>query len=94
MEYLSNSPFTDVEFEHWKEEMGKSGLDLPTYKDLDDKKQQLKELQSYKHSQKEIRAMVKEKQALKKTPGNFALKKNEMLGEINKINEEKSQVFK
>lgn len=101
LEFVSNQDFSDSEFFKWKETMMLGGLVLPTTDEIEKKVKDIKEGLSYRPTEDDIEGIVQEKQRFKKNPGNYAMKKTNLLktkevaeeaGEDDKVSEIQSQL--
>ncbi|KAL9954513.1 hypothetical protein ACROYT_G042062 [Oculina patagonica] len=79
LEFVSNQRFTETEFIRWKEECESHGLPLPTLDDVDGKANQFNEARHYMYNEDDVDKIVAEKQKFRKTPFNYAQKKNNLM---------------
>lgn len=79
LEFVSNQRFTETEFSRWKEECESHGIPLPTLEEVDTKAKQFNEAQHYMYNEEDIDKIVAEKQKFRKTPFNYAQKKNHLM---------------
>ncbi|KNE56794.1 hypothetical protein AMAG_02570 [Allomyces macrogynus ATCC 38327] len=76
---VSNSPFTEAEFDRWKITCENEGVDLPTQDFAADKAAALAKASAHVFSDKEIGEMIKKKRDLAAAPRNLALEKADLL---------------
>ncbi|KAJ3371674.1 RNA polymerase-associated protein rtf1 [Allomyces arbusculus] len=76
---VSNSPFTEAEFNRWKITCEHEGVDLPTQDFAADKAAALAKASAHVFSDKEIGDMIKQKRELAAAPRNLALEKADLL---------------
>ena len=57
MEFVSNQPFTDSEFNKWRETMVINGLSLPTIYDVERKTAAIKQLSAFSYRESDIDAV-------------------------------------
>nr|XP_058951031.1 RNA polymerase-associated protein RTF1 homolog [Pocillopora verrucosa] len=79
LEFVSNQRFTETEFARWKEECESHDIPLPTLEEVDTKAKQFNEAQHYMYNEEDIDKIVAEKQKFRKTPFNYAQKKNHLM---------------
>ncbi|BFZ57493.1 RNA polymerase-associated protein rtf1 [Savitreella phatthalungensis] len=88
--YVSDSAFTEKEFDHWKEGMAKDKLSLPRKYHVRRKLNDLKTMNKHELTSKEIDAMVAEKRSLQRLPSNVAQEKirlKELLTEARELDD-------
>lgn len=78
LEYISNSDFTDKEYEKWIEAMTTADLPLPTLKEVEKKERSIKEAYAFKFNDDSISKMVEEKEKFRKNPINYAMRKTRL----------------
>lgn len=81
LEFVSNQPFTDIEFSRWKESMNKENTPLPTLGEVESKYKELQSYNNYSFNEEDIDFIVKEKKRFSKGNDNIAGKKIELLKE-------------
>lgn len=81
LEFISNSDFTDSEFNFWKKQMEEKFNTFPTTEHIELKTKHIKIALNYQFAEKDIDVILREKERFKKTPHNFAMKKTELLKE-------------
>lgn len=79
MEYISNQPFTESEFNKWKDEMKSVELPLPTLKYIRTKKEEINKSKNYTYKDDDIDGIIEQKAKFRKNPFNYAVKKNSLL---------------
>lgn len=79
MEYISNQPFSESEFQKWKNEMKLVELPLPNLQQIKEKCSEIAKSKNYSLKEDDIENIVREKKKFRKNPLNYALKKNELL---------------
>lgn len=79
LEFVSNQGFTETEFSRWKEECESHGIPLPTLDEVDNKASQFNEARHYMYNEDDVDKIVAEKQKFRKTPFNYAHKKNNLM---------------
>jgi len=79
LEFVSNQRFTETEFARWKEECEAHDIPLPTLDEVDNKAKHFNEARYYMYNEEDIDKIVAEKQKFRKTPYNYAQKKNNLI---------------
>lgn len=79
LEFVSNQRFTDTEFARWVSEMHSNDIPLPTLDEIETKSQELQNSKNYSYQDNDVDQIVAEKQKFRKTPFNYAMKKNQLL---------------
>ncbi|KAA0185298.1 hypothetical protein HAZT_HAZT005207 [Hyalella azteca] len=79
LEFISNRPFTDSEYNKWVEACATYEVPLPTLETLSKKEKDIKDLLSYQYTNEDIDTMVNERLRFNKRPTNFAVAKTELL---------------
>lgn len=79
LEFVSNQRFTESEFARWKEECEAHDIPIPTLEEVDNKAKQFNEARYYSYKEDDIDKIVAEKQKFRKTPYNYAQKKNHLM---------------
>lgn len=79
LDIISNTPFTQNEFDEWKYRMERDRLELPTKDFIAKKRNDIQNAINYSYKDSDIEAIVKEKEKFKSNPVNFAVKKTELL---------------
>merc|ERR1712242_173482 len=77
--FISNSEWTDTEFEYWKKMMAQYNMPLPNHAHVQDKEKKIDLAKQHVITDKEIEDMVKEKAKYRSAPVNFATKKTTLL---------------
>jgi len=77
--FISNSEWTDTEFEYWKKMMAQYNMTLPTNGAVLDKEKKIEQAKKHIITDAEIADMVKEKAKYRSAPVNFATKKTTLL---------------
>jgi len=75
--FISNSDWSDTEFDFWKKHGLKAGL--PTIGDIEKKQKELERMKKHVITDREVETMVKEKAKHRTNPINFALQKTTLL---------------
>ncbi|KAI1720458.1 plus-3 domain-containing protein [Ditylenchus destructor] len=78
LEFVSNSDFTDSEFNHWAATMRDQNIALPTVDFVDRKATDIKNAVEYNYTDADINQIVKEKTRFSKNPTNYAFQKGEL----------------
>ncbi|CAG0904466.1 unnamed protein product [Cyprideis torosa] len=81
LEFISDQPFSDTEFNKWREAVMTSGLVLPTVLEAEGKKKELDEAMRYRLKDNDIEHIISKKEQFRKTPFNYAMKKTRLLKE-------------
>ncbi|EDO44107.1 predicted protein, partial [Nematostella vectensis] len=79
LEFVSNQRISETEFQRWKEECEAHGIPLPTLDDVEKKVKDIEEAKNHAYNEEDIEKIVSEKQKFRKTPFNYAIKKNELI---------------
>ncbi|KAI1719690.1 plus-3 domain-containing protein [Ditylenchus destructor] len=79
LEFVSNSDFTDSEYNHWAATMKDQNIALPTVDFVDRKATDIKNAIDYSYTDADINQIVKEKTRFSKNPTNYAFQKGELL---------------
>lgn len=79
LEFVSNQRFAETEFNRWKEECQAHGIPLPTLGEVDNRAKQFNEARYYSYNEEDVDKIVAEKQKFRKTPYNYAQKKNNLM---------------
>jgi len=79
MDIISNSPFTEQEYNRYLAVMKNEQQQLPTKDFIREKGQQIQEARNHKFTGEEISDMVEEKKQLLKVPLNFAMEKASLI---------------
>jgi len=87
MDIISNSPFTEQEYNRYLTVMKNEQQQLPTKEFIKEKEQQIQEARNHKFTGEEISDMVQEKKQLLKVPLNFAMEKATLLLQKDKAEE-------
>lgn len=78
-EYISNSEFTQQEYDKWYSKMVADRCDFPSREFVDRKKTEIQNAINYQFSDADVELMVAEKEKFKEKPVNFAMKKSELM---------------
>ncbi|TEB25534.1 hypothetical protein FA13DRAFT_1756583 [Coprinellus micaceus] len=89
MDRISNSPFTDREFDRLSRTCKQEGVSLPTRKELQKKHEQMRELEKQPMTEKDISAMLERKKAMSSTPSIQTLRMDR-----SKLNQQRSLALK
>lgn len=81
LEFVSNDPFSDSEFNKWFENMEKDRCDLPGREFFERKKKDIQNALNYQYTDSDIEVIIQEKERFKNRPVNFALKKTKLMKE-------------
>ncbi|XP_028417681.1 RNA polymerase-associated protein RTF1 homolog [Dendronephthya gigantea] len=79
LEFVSNQAFTDSEFGRWLSEMHSNDIPVPTMEEVDNKLLELQNSKNYSYQDNDVDKIVAEKTKFRKTPFNYAMKKNQLL---------------
>ncbi|WP_395241903.1 hypothetical protein, partial [Salmonella sp. s51933] len=79
LEFVSNQRFTDTEFTRWLAEMAANDIPVVTMEDVENKLQELQNSQNYSYHDNDVDQIVAEKKKFRKSPFNYAMKKNQLL---------------
>jgi len=83
-QFISNKPFTDSEYNKWRETCISEHVDLPTYKHVDSKVASIQKALTYRFSSYDVDKILASKEKFAKGPKNYAMAKAKMMKE--KIN--------
>lgn len=101
LEFVSNTDFSDSEFNKWVSTMAEEGCNLPSVYDVEQKVRDMKDAIDYRFNEEDVNMIIAEKQKFKKNPHNYAMKKTQLLklhedallsGDAEKAREFKSQL--
>ncbi|XP_050301365.1 RNA polymerase-associated protein Rtf1 [Anthonomus grandis grandis] len=81
LEFVSNSEFTEPEFQKWMEATTAAGFDLPNKSKIEQKQADIKEAMMYEFNEQDVERIIKEKERFKPNPHNFAMKKAHLMKE-------------
>lgn len=81
IEYTSNRPFEELEFDKWREDTMLSGMYLPTLTEMEEKEKHIKRARSRVLNEKDIGHMIKEKAKFNDNPRNYAMYKSRLTKE-------------
>ncbi|KAG4068969.1 hypothetical protein HA402_005117 [Bradysia odoriphaga] len=81
LEFISNSDFTETEFEAWKKVCQSADVDLPTLETVDRKVKDIKEAVVYEFKDEDVHKIIEEKNRFRKHPTNYAMKKTCLMKE-------------
>jgi RNA polymerase-associated protein RTF1 len=82
LEFVSNSDFTETEFQKWKHEMEINGLPLPTLEHVKRKQREIDKAKHHQFQNEEIEQIVAAKQRFAKNPHNYAMQKSRLLRDL------------
>jgi len=74
-QFISNQPFTDSEFNKWKETCLTEHVDLPTFKHVDEKVANINTALTYRFSSTDVDKILASKEKFAKGPKNYAMAK-------------------
>lgn len=80
-QFISNQPFTDSEFNKWKETCVSEHVDLPTFKHVDAKITNIQTALTYRFSSNDVDKILASKEKFAKGPKNYAMAKAKMMKE-------------
>ncbi|CAG9771100.1 unnamed protein product [Ceutorhynchus assimilis] len=81
LEFVSNSEFTEGEFQKWVEAVGASGKELPTKAQIEQKQADIKEAVNYEYNEQDVERIIREKERFKQNPHNYAMRKATLMKE-------------
>ncbi|KAL1517518.1 hypothetical protein ABEB36_001274 [Hypothenemus hampei] len=81
LEFVSNSEFTEGEFQKFIEATSASGYELPTKAKIMQKQADIKEAVSYEFNEQDVERIIKEKERFKPNPHNYAMRKAGLMKE-------------
>ncbi|KAF2360390.1 Plus-3 domain [Trinorchestia longiramus] len=79
LEFISNRPFSDSEYNKWVESCASHDVPLPTLDSLSKKEKDIKDLLNYNYTNDDIDTMVNERLRFSNRPTNYAVAKTELL---------------
>ncbi|CAF0937717.1 unnamed protein product [Brachionus calyciflorus] len=79
LEFISNQPFTDDEFNRWKDAMEKKSLRLPTLNDVETKSKEIQSFINYSLKEEDLDFMQQEKKKFAKNDDKIVERKLELL---------------
>lgn len=79
LEFISNQPFTDEEFNKWKETMEKDNRQFPTLYQIEQKEKDIAKALTYEFNEQDITKMIEEKRKFNKNSTKIAELKIELL---------------
>uniref|UniRef100_A0A915PV57 Plus3 domain-containing protein n=1 Tax=Setaria digitata TaxID=48799 RepID=A0A915PV57_9BILA len=79
LEFVSNSEFTDHEFNKWYDAMKSNNLAILTIDQVEKKEADIQKAVNYNYTDKDIELMVQEKMRFQKAPLNYALEKGNLI---------------
>lgn len=88
LEFVSNQDFSDSEFFKWKEDMTLTSHDLPTVQHIESKLKDIKNTVGYSYKEDDIAQIVSEKERFRKNPRNYAMKKTNLMKNMEMATEE------
>jgi len=74
-QFVSNQPFTDSEFEKWKQTCKDEHVDLPTHQQVEDKVKHITYANTYRFSNSDVEKILASKEKFSKGPKNYAVYK-------------------
>lgn len=81
LEFISNSDFSDNEFENWRKVCQSADIDLPTLETIERKVKDIKEAVVYEFKDEDVHKIIEEKNRFRKHPTNYAMKKTCLMKE-------------
>ncbi|XP_042212673.1 RNA polymerase-associated protein RTF1 homolog isoform X2 [Homarus americanus] len=81
LEFVSNSVFSDSEYNKWVEDCAAHGTDLPSMEHVEQKQKDVQDLLYYQFSSEDIDKIVEEKARFNHNPTNFAVAKTLLMKE-------------
>lgn len=81
LEYISDQPFSDSEFEKWRETTMRAGMILPTVAEAEEKRKELLEAMDYRMKDSDIEHIITQKEKFRKSPFNYAMRKTRLMKE-------------
>ncbi|XP_046439179.1 RNA polymerase-associated protein Rtf1-like [Daphnia pulex] len=81
IEFVSNQDFSDSEFKKWLDDCNTQGTSPPTLEDIEKKLKDIKEAANFEFNEEDINQMLEEKGRFRKTPYNYAMRKNQLMKE-------------
>ncbi|XP_057373995.1 RNA polymerase-associated protein Rtf1-like [Daphnia carinata] len=81
LEFVSNQDFSDSEFKKWMDDCNTQGTSPPTLEDIQKKLNDIKEAANFEFNEEDINQMLEEKSRFRKTPYNYAMRKNQLMKE-------------
>nr|CRZ25129.1 Bm3560 [Brugia malayi] len=85
LEFVSNSEFTNHEFNKWYDAMKSNNLSILTIDQVEKKEADIQKAVNYNYTDKDIELMVQEKMRFQKAPLNYALEKGNLI-KLKKLN--------
>ncbi|KAL3985941.1 Plus-3 domain family protein [Acanthocheilonema viteae] len=79
LEFVSNSEFTNHEFNKWYDAMKSNNLAILTIDQVEKKEADIQKAVNYNYTDKDIELMVQEKMRFQKAPLNYALEKGNLI---------------
>ena len=79
LEFVSNSMFSETEFQKWVQACSSHGVQLPSMETVEKKQKDVQDLLYYKYSNDDIDKIVEEKSRFNRNPTNFAVYKTSLL---------------
>jgi len=74
-QFVSNQPFTDSEFEKWKQTCKDEHVDLPTHQQVEEKVKHITYANTYRFSNSDVEKILANKEKFSKGPKNYAVHK-------------------
>ena len=81
LEFISNTPFSESEFNKWIESCVSHDVEVPTVESLEKKQKDIKDLINYSYTSEDIDTMVQERLRFTGKPTNYAVAKTELMKE-------------
>lgn len=81
LEFISNSDFSDSEFNKWVEVCATANVELPTEETIERKINEIKEAMVYEFKDEDVQKIIEEKNRFRKNPTNFAMRKTCLMKE-------------
>ncbi|KAK2156474.1 hypothetical protein LSH36_212g00023 [Paralvinella palmiformis] len=79
LEFVSNSEYTESEFNKWRETMMLAGMTLPTTQEIDNKLKDINDAVNYHFKEDDVDKILEEKQKFQKNPHNYAVRKTNLI---------------
>ena len=96
LNYISNQPFTESEFQFYKQQMEKNNLNLPNLKFCKDKAKEIDKLKKDAEQQlttQEFERMVENKKKFRHRPTSFARKKSALIKQLQEAEQSKDMLM-
>jgi len=87
-QFISNQPFTDTEFQKWRQTCEVEHVEMPTNQMVEEKLQAIQKALTYRFSSYDVDKILASKEKFSKHPSNYAMAKTKMLKEKGQADEE------